>query len=90
MVNVPNFRDDNTFLSPDEAKKALHDLMTGGMNQELNVDVEIDMSQATIDALKEGITLLLHQVHAWRIKRIWQGNKLVVSLQMIWGTWTWF
>ena len=62
VVNVPNFRDDDTFMSPDEAKKALHDLMAGGMNQELNVNVEIDMSQATVDAFKEGITLLLHQV----------------------------
>ena len=66
-VNVPDFRDDNTFMSAGEAEKALRDLMAGGMNQELDVDVEIDMSQATVDAFKEGITLLPHQVlgRAW-------------------------
>ena len=33
VVNVPDFRDDNTFMSAGEAEKALRDLIGGGMNQ---------------------------------------------------------
>lgn len=66
-VQVPEFRDDNTCMSASEAEKALRDLMGGGMNQELDADVEIDMSQATVEGFKEGITLLPHQIlgRAW-------------------------
>lgn len=66
-VNVPEFSDDHTWMSAGEAEKALRDLMGGGMNQELDVDVEIDMSQATVEGFKAGITLLPHQVlgRAW-------------------------
>ena len=67
VVNVPEFRDDNTFMSAGEAEKALRDLMSGGMNQELDADVEIDMSQAIVEGFKPGIKLLPHQVlgRAW-------------------------
>jgi SNF2 family DNA or RNA helicase len=66
-VNVPEFKDDNTFMSAGEAEKALRDLMGGGMNQEIDADVEIDMSQATVEGFKSEITLLPHQVlgRAW-------------------------
>ena len=66
-VRVPDFRDDNTFMSAAEAEKALRDLMGGGMNQELDADVEIDMSQATVEGFKPGFKLLPHQVlgRAW-------------------------
>ena len=66
-VNVPEFRDDNAFMSAGEAEKALRDLMSGGTNQELDADVEVDMSQAIVDGFKPGIKLLPHQVlgRAW-------------------------
>ena len=66
-VKVPDFRDDNTFMSAAEAEKALRDLMGGGMNEELDADVEIDMSQATVEGFKPGFKLLPHQVlgRAW-------------------------
>lgn len=66
-VHVPEFRDDNTYMSAGEAEKALRDLMGGAMNQELDADVEIDMSQATVEGFKAGITLMPHQVlgRAW-------------------------
>jgi hypothetical protein len=67
QVNVPDFRDDNTFMSAAEAERALRDLMSGGINQELDADVEIDMSQATVEGFKPGFRLLPHQVlgRAW-------------------------
>lgn len=66
-VKVPDFRDDNTFMSAAEAEKALRDLMGGGINQELDADVEVDMSQAIVEGFKPGFKLLPHQVlgRAW-------------------------
>ncbi|KDR77106.1 hypothetical protein GALMADRAFT_66302 [Galerina marginata CBS 339.88] len=41
--------------------------MGGGMNQELDKDIEIDMSEAIVEGFKDGIELLPHQVlgRAW-------------------------
>ncbi|KAF8804390.1 hypothetical protein BYT27DRAFT_7143491 [Phlegmacium glaucopus] len=66
-INVPEFRDEQTWMSAGDAEKALRDLMGGGMNQEVDADVEVDMSQATVEGFKAGITLLPHQVlgRAW-------------------------
>lgn len=71
VVNVPDFRDDNTYMSAGEAEKALRDLIGGGMNQELDADVEIDMSQATVEGFKPEFRLLPHQVlgRAWMTDR---------------------
>ncbi|KAF8960935.1 SNF2 family N-terminal domain-containing protein [Flammula alnicola] len=66
-VKIPDFHDENAFMSAGEAEKALRDLMGGGMNQELDADIEIDMTQATVDGFKEGIQLMAHQIlgRAW-------------------------
>lgn len=61
-VNIPDFRDDNVFMSPADAEKALRDLMGGSMNQELDTETEIDMSEAIVSDFKEGIELLPHQI----------------------------
>lgn len=61
-VKIPDFRDDNVFMSPADAEKALRDLMGGGMNQELDAEIEIDMSDAIVSDFKEGIELLPHQI----------------------------
>ena len=75
VVNVPDFRDDNTFMSAGEAEKALRDLIGGGMNQELDADVEIDMAQATVEGFKPEFRLLPHQV----LGRAWMKDREDVS-----------
>jgi len=67
IVKIPDFQNDNTSLSPAEAEKALRELMSGGMNQELDSNIDIDMSQEIVDGFKEGIKLLPHQIlgRAW-------------------------
>ena len=67
MVNVPDFRDDNTYMSAGEAEKALRELIGGGINQDLDADAEIDMSQAIVEGFKPEFRLLPHQVlgRAW-------------------------
>ena len=71
VVNVPDFRDDNTFMSAGEAEKALRELIGGGMNQELDADIEIDMSQAIVEGFKPEFRLLPHQV----IGRAWMKDR---------------
>jgi hypothetical protein len=67
IVKIPDFQHDNTSLSPAEAEKALRELMSGGMNQELDSNIDIDISQEIVDGFKEGIKLLPHQIlgRAW-------------------------
>ncbi len=67
IVKIPDFQHDNTYLSPAEAEKALRELMSGGMNQELDSNIDIDISQEIVDGFKEGIKLLPHQIlgRAW-------------------------
>jgi hypothetical protein len=62
---VPDFQDDNQYISPAEAEKALRDLMSGGMN--VDVETEIDMEDAFVKGFQDGIELLPHQVlgRAW-------------------------
>lgn len=71
VVNIPDFHNDNTVLSPAEAEKALRDLMSGTMNQDLDSDIDIDMSQEIVDGFKEGIKLLPHQI----IGRAWMKDR---------------
>ena len=68
---IPDFREDNIYMSPADAEKALRDLMGGGMNQDLDAEIEIDISQATVDGFKDGIQLLPHQIlgRAWMCDR---------------------
>ena len=75
VVNVPDFRDDNTYMSAVEAEKALRELIGGGMNQELDADIEIDMSQATVEGFKPEFRLLPHQV----LGRAWMKDREDVS-----------
>ena len=67
VVKIPDFHNDNTVLTPAEAEKALRDLMSGAMNQDLDSDIDIDMSQEIVDGFKDGIKLLPHQIlgRAW-------------------------
>jgi hypothetical protein len=64
-IAVPEFQDDNQYISPADAEKALRDLMSGGMNQD--VETEVNMEEAVVNGFKEGIVLLPHQVlgRAW-------------------------
>jgi SNF2 family DNA or RNA helicase len=80
-VNVPDFRDDNVFMSAGEAEKALRDLMGGGMNQEADAEAEIDMSQAIVEGFKPGIKLLPHQV----LGRAWMRDREDVTKKRIGG-----
>jgi hypothetical protein len=66
-VKMPDLQDDYGYMHPQDAEKALRDLMGGGMNQELDDEVEIDLDEATVDGFKEGFTLMPHQIlgRAW-------------------------
>lgn len=74
-VKLPDFRDDNPFMTAGDAEKALRDLMSGGMNQELDEDIEIDLEQATVPGFTEGIQLLPHQI----LGRAWMRDREDVS-----------
>ncbi|KAF9467200.1 SNF2 family N-terminal domain-containing protein [Collybia nuda] len=72
-ITVPDFQDDNQYISPADAEKALRDLMSGGMNVE--VETEIDMEDAVVKGFKEGIELLPHQV----LGRAWMRDREDIS-----------
>lgn len=61
--------DDNIYISPAEAEKAIRDLMTGGMDQEL--ETEINMDDATVKGFRDNIRLLPHQI----IGRSWMKER---------------
>jgi hypothetical protein len=67
VIKLPDFQHENAFMAPVEAEKALRDLMSGGMNQELDSAIEIDMSQEIVEGFNDGIKLLPHQIlgRAW-------------------------
>jgi len=67
IIKFPDFQHDNAFMAPVEAEKALRELMGGGMNQELDSTIEIDMSQEIVEGFNDGIKLLPHQIlgRAW-------------------------
>ena len=67
VIKLPDFQHDNAFMAPVEAEKALRELMGGGMNQELDSTIEIDMSQGVVEGFNDGIKLLPHQIlgRAW-------------------------
>lgn len=70
-VKIPDFRDDNPLMTSSDAEKALRELMSGGMNQELDEDIEIDLEQATVPGFNEGFKLLPHQI----IGRAWMRDR---------------
>ena len=68
-VGVPDFQDDNRFLTAAESEKELRDLMGNSMNQDINVD--IDPEDAIVPGFREGITLMPHQI----IGRAWMKDR---------------
>ncbi|KAF8872465.1 SNF2 family N-terminal domain-containing protein [Infundibulicybe gibba] len=73
LIDVPDFHDDYQVMSTTEAEKALRDLMGGGMNEE--IETEINMEDATVKGFKEGISLLPHQI----IGRAWMRDREDIS-----------
>lgn len=71
VVKFPDFQNDNGFMTPADAEKALRDLMSGGMNQGLDSTVEIDTSQEIVEGFKEGVKLLPHQI----LGRVWMRDR---------------
>jgi len=65
IVAFPDFQDDNQFMSPADAEKALRDLMGGGMNED--VATEVNMEDAVVNGFRDGVRLLPHQIlgRAW-------------------------
>lgn len=57
-VRVPTFNDVGGDLSQAEAEKALRELMSGAITE----DVEIDAEDAIVPGLKDGFRLLPHQI----------------------------
>lgn len=72
---MPDLPNDYGFMAPAEAEKQLRELMGGAMNQQLDEEIEIDMSQAVVSEFKEGIELLPHQI----IGRAWMRDREDVS-----------
>ncbi|PPQ99319.1 hypothetical protein CVT24_009187 [Panaeolus cyanescens] len=70
---IPGFRDveEDRYVPPAQVEKELRDLMSGGMNTDLEDQVEIDMEQSKVEGFREGIELLPHQVlgRAWMKER---------------------
>ncbi|KAF9045436.1 SNF2 family N-terminal domain-containing protein [Panaeolus papilionaceus] len=66
---IPGFRnvEEDRYVPPAQVEKELRDLMSGGMNTDLENHVEIDMSQSKVEGFTEGIELLPHQIlgRAW-------------------------
>ncbi|KAG5637212.1 hypothetical protein H0H81_005375 [Sphagnurus paluster] len=69
VVAIPDFPEDNVYISPADAEKALRDLMSGGMNDD--VEAEINMEEATVKGFREDIKLLPHQI----IGRTWMRDR---------------
>lgn len=56
-------------MNPQDAEKALRDLVGSAMNED--IEVEIDMDEAIVDGFRDGIELLPHQV----IGRSWMKDR---------------
>lgn len=59
-VFVPDFADDNQYTSPEDAEKALRDLMGGAMNEE--TDAPFTEEDRIVKGFKDHMRLLDHQV----------------------------
>lgn len=70
-IKMPDLQDDYGYMHPQDAEKALRDLMGGGMNQKLDDEVEINPDEAIVDGFKEGFTLMPHQI----IGRTWMRDR---------------
>ncbi|KAK7460971.1 hypothetical protein VKT23_008899 [Stygiomarasmius scandens] len=60
VVQMPTFTGGIDYLSPTDTDKALRDLMSGNMNED--VDVDVAPEDAHVNGFKEGFTLLPHQI----------------------------
>jgi len=60
VVQMPAFTGGIDYLSPTDTDKALRDLMSGNMNED--VDVDVAPEDAHVNGFKEGFTLLPHQI----------------------------
>ncbi|KAJ3980544.1 SNF2 family N-terminal domain-containing protein [Lentinula detonsa] len=79
-VVVPDFNEDeNRYISPADAEKALRDLMGGAMNQD--IDVEINPDDFTVQGFKDEFKLLNHQV----IARKWMRERENPQLKRMGG-----
>jgi hypothetical protein len=79
-VQIPEFGNlAHEYVSPAEAEKALRDLMGGGINQDL--DMEVDIADAIVPGFQEGIQLLPHQI----LGRFWMKQREDVSLKRTGG-----
>jgi len=70
-IKMPDLQDDYGYMHPQDAEKALRDLMGGGMNQKLDEEVDINLDEAIVDGFKEGFTLMPHQI----IGRTWMRDR---------------
>ncbi|KAH0578535.1 hypothetical protein H2248_003684 [Termitomyces sp. 'cryptogamus'] len=68
-IPIADTSEDNVYISPAEAEKAIRELMSGGMGQEL--ETEINMDDAIVKGFRQDIKLLPHQVigRAWMKER---------------------
>ncbi|KAG6815677.1 hypothetical protein H0H87_012343 [Tephrocybe sp. NHM501043] len=69
LIPIPDVPGDDVYLSPEASEKALRELMSGGMDQEL--ENEVDMEDATVKGFRKDIKLLPHQIigRAWMKER---------------------
>jgi hypothetical protein len=70
-IKMPDLQDDYGYMHPQDAEKALRDLMGGGMNQKLDEEVDINPDEAIVDGFKEEFTLMPHQI----IGRKWMRDR---------------
>ncbi|KAG6890238.1 hypothetical protein C0992_002766 [Termitomyces sp. T32_za158] len=68
-IPVADNPNDDIYISPAEAEKAIRDLMSGGMDQEL--ETEIDMNDAAVKGFRDDIMLLPHQI----VGRTWMKER---------------
>ncbi|KAG6811355.1 hypothetical protein H0H92_007820 [Tricholoma furcatifolium] len=68
-IFVPHDPSDNMYISPVDAEKAIRELMSGGMDQ--TPESDINMEDATVEGFRDDIKLLPHQIigRAWMRER---------------------
>ncbi|KAF5384216.1 hypothetical protein D9615_003378 [Tricholomella constricta] len=79
IIPIADSPDDNLYISPADAEKALRDLMSGGMNDD--VETELNMEDATVKGFREDIKLLPHQI----IGRAWMRDREDVTKKRMGG-----
>ena len=67
VLNVPH--EHEVPVSAEEAQRHMHELLSGALG-ELKLD-DVDLSKATVDGFRDGITLMPHQIQG----RAWMGER---------------